>query len=1282
MMIDRQNIREYLTALNFKAKNNDNDTYTHQHGVTIHLKDIFHKSTIKYDDKIQICRDVICNFTKQENFVVLECVLRLLDKGYKKENIILEKNYPVGHANSGGYLDIQVNKNKKCYLMIECKTFDKEYVKAISKTKQDGDQLFGYYMQDKNAQYLCMYSSHFKNNKIEYSNAIIKITESMKNTANKSEVYENWRPQILERGGIFEECATPYNIKQPILLKKDLKKLQEHDGGIIFNSFAEILRRNVVSDKSNAYNKIFNLFLCKIVDESERADDTELEFQWKNESNEDVILRLSQLYKRGMKNYLDLKISSIDMDDVSKKLKSVRSSKINEEILNMFKEQKLYTSNDFAFKEVFDKNTFELNCIVVKEVVKLLEGYKIRYDAKYQFLGDFFEKLLNTGIKQEAGQFFTPLPIAEFVTRSLPISEIIENKIKNDELHILPYCIDYASGAGHFLTSLMDEINKEISQIKLKDIKNTKTQKNFNGYKKDFDWAKEFIYGIEKDYRLAKTTKISTFLNGDGDAKILCADGLDSFDSKHYKGKLYSDEGSKLLSKFDIVASNPPYAVDGFKSTISNSNHSFDLYDQITDKSKEIECMFVERTKQLLCINGVAGIILPISILEKDKNHAKAREMLLEDFEIKGISEFGPGTFMATNINTIVVFLRRIKNIKEQVMNGICENISESMDSKINDVETPISKFLAYTYKIPLSDYFNLLKKIPTDRVIKSEIYESYEYHFQNNKHHKNLIKSTQFKKLADDEQLKNKNDLLLDYIVETEITKICNFILSYGKKIIISHFPSGRNTKKHVLKILGYKFNTRRGHEGIQIIKKGGIMYNPNDLCDKNKISTYILDNFLGKDNLAIHSDADESITIRYQNSLFDYLEGKFDKSIQLKQSAAIKFKDSIPIDRLSNRIDVQIGGTPDTLKPEYYTGDNLFIGIGDMDGNIIDDAQKKISTEGIKNSNCKIVPKDTTLLSFKLSVGKTAIAGKDLYTNEAIAAFIIKEEYRDKILNKYLFYFFSSRCAKILLYKNNNAFGQSFNSDHLKELKIPFLEISQQRKMVKTLSNFDTDISKLKNSIQDIQDKIQTIIKFEFQNQSKIKIRELVEESDLISGNRPKGGVDQYVDGVISIGGTHIGGDGRLNLEELDYVPEEYYDMHEELLIKSNDIIMCKDGAQTGKVALIDEDYALTSIINEHVFIIRSNVNINQKYLFHMLNNEKAKQKIKIEAKKIAQPGLDRESLFSIDIPYPKLDHQIEILEKIERMNKEKEFMINKIIEVTNKKDQIVNSYVIQVE
>ena len=81
----------------------------------------------------------------------------------------------------------------------------------------------------------------------------------------------------------------------------------------------------------------------------------------------------------------------------------------------------------------------------------LLQPFQIRYGHKQQFLGDFFELLLSTGIKQEAGQFFTPVPIAKFIISSLPLRELIKQKIENDETHFLPYIIDYAAGSGHFL---------------------------------------------------------------------------------------------------------------------------------------------------------------------------------------------------------------------------------------------------------------------------------------------------------------------------------------------------------------------------------------------------------------------------------------------------------------------------------------------------------------------------------------------------------------------------------------------------------------------------------------------------------------------------------------------------------------------------------------------------------------------------------------------------------------------------------------------------------------
>ena len=114
---------------------------------------------------------------------------------------------------------------------------------------------------------------------------------------------------------------------------------------------------------------------------------------------------------------------------------------------------------------IFNKRTFYKNAAVTKEVVKLLERKQIKYSTKQQFLGDFFEKLLNMGVKQEAGQYFTPIPIAEFILRSLPIKSMIDEKISHKDEMFLPYVIDYSCGSGHFLTEAMGRIQYYIAQI-------------------------------------------------------------------------------------------------------------------------------------------------------------------------------------------------------------------------------------------------------------------------------------------------------------------------------------------------------------------------------------------------------------------------------------------------------------------------------------------------------------------------------------------------------------------------------------------------------------------------------------------------------------------------------------------------------------------------------------------------------------------------------------------------------------------------------------------------
>lgn len=99
---------------------------------------------------------------------------------------------------------------------------------------------------------------------------------------------------------------------------------------------------------------------------------------------------------------------------------------------------------------------------------------------------------------------------------------------------------------------------------------------------------------------------------------------------------------------------------------------------------------------------------------------------------------------------------------------------------------------------------------------------------------------------------------------------------------------------------------------------------------------------------------------------------------------------------------------------------------------GGVITKTKEQITKEAIANSNVKLIPKGTTLLSFKLSIGKTAIAGVDLYTNEAIAGLIPKEPQR--VLDGYLYCFFSAGGLNHSMV-GNKAFGKSLNSDYLKE-------------------------------------------------------------------------------------------------------------------------------------------------------------------------------------------------------------------------------------------------------
>ena len=735
------------------------------------------KSTIDYGTKIKVWQKTTSNLGKDENLVVLECVIRLLQKGYRPESIELEKTWKSGHGTSGR-LDILIKEGESdVFSMIECKTWGEEYEKERNNLLENGGQLFTYLVQERSTKFLILYTSLISEN-IECQSECIDLT-TVKGS-NNEELHKSWNKTFVT-GGIFEVEASPYNIQRVELKKSDLKELDENSGKGLFHSFAEILRRHAISDKSNAFNKIFNLFVCKIYDEDTHIPNDILDFQWKpNDDYESLIKRLSYLYQHGISDYLGLAVEK----------------------------EYFSPSSEFAFMDIYNKQSYTANFTIIREIVELLQRYQIKYTQQHQFLGDFFEDLLNSSIKQEAGQFFTPTPLARFFIRAIPTRQLIEKAIDNKSQEIIPYVIDFACGAGHFLTESIDEIEQILKSVDYRRLVG-RSQKHFLAIRNNFYWAKDYVYGIEKDYRLAKTTKIALFLNGDGDAIIANADGLGSFQKEpNFHGRLKKEQPGKILGRFDILVSNPPFSISGFKKDLQNEK-DFALTEKVTSNSSEIECFFLERAFQLLKDDGYLGIILPLSILNNESGvYTSARRILFFCFEVIAVVELREKTFKPTNTTTTALFARKrdLGTITASI--NRLKNLSETWESET------LAEIAAKT-QIPIAQ---IQESVEND----SSILEAMTSEFSTNELLK--IGSLTYRVLL--QMIEQNRGIYLGYAGE----------------------------KKDQEDFLGYRFSKSRGQEGIDILKtdSGEIatkLFGSSGKEDKSKLDYYIRNAFLGKE-------------------------------------------------------------------------------------------------------------------------------------------------------------------------------------------------------------------------------------------------------------------------------------------------------------------------------------------------------------------------------------------------------------------------------------------------
>ena len=1216
-MITIKNFEDVLKTLEFET---DGNTYQKSIGEA-NLKVDFDKKEIIYPAGLKVNRDDICNLLQNENFVVFECVHRLLEKGYKSEHLELEPKWKVGHGASGGRADILVrDQEKNPLLIIECKTAGDEFERAWRKTLQNGDQLFSYAQQISQTQYLCLYASDFENNKISIDQRIIAHRDNAKILAQNETLrpfvkatdvedrYAVWRDTYeLEytEGGIFEENIQAYQIgKNKYTLEADTKAIDaadaKKDGK--FHKFRTILRKHNIARRENAFEVLVNLFLCKLVDEEDNK--TDLQFSWKGIAYDnyfDYVDRLQNLYRTGMDKFLGKNISYVSNEQIDRAFWALKSDPdaIKKQIQDYFRKLKFFTNSAFSLQDTHNEEFFKKNAKVLLEIVQMWQEIRLKTDAQNPFLGEMFELFLDDGVKQSEGQFFTPLPICKFIVSSLPLAQKIEEKTEPLK------AIDYACGSGHFLNEYAYQIKRLVE-------------------KQERDRYYSHITGIEKEDRLAKVAKVAAYMHGQEQIKILDTDAL----APHTEIQRES---------YDVLVANPPFAVKEFLHTLSKDTRKEYQLIQATGEDSDtntIQCFFLERIHHLMAPDGVVGVIVPSSILSNvDAVHIRTREILLQYFDLVCIAELGSGTFGKTGTNTVVLFLRR-KNRKPEAAEHYRNRVNGFFEGDHNNAKYK-DDYLIKAYckhiEIPYEEYIKLFA--PTNitqltELFQYDIFQDYKQAFSKSTKIKNLKKSKSFKNKTPTEQSAELAQCLIDYLHTIEKEKFYYFILAYTQagKVLIVNAPKN---KKEQDQFLGYKWSEAKGREGIQY--NGGDtvndiitpLFDPKDLDNDTKINTAIKRNFIGE----ITDPPPEYCQYAKFTDMLDFSRTEFDKAISLNPKLQVE-----------ETVQSVINSRYEMKKIDKVL--TLEYGISLPENKRISGNFPVYGSNGVVGSHNEfLVNAPCIIIGRKGSAGEVNWSDKNCTPIDT--TFYVKLLDEAAIDLKFTYHMLKSLNLPSL--KVGSGPG-GINRNNIYGLQIPVPPLEVQQKIADECEAVDQETDEAHQTIteteQTIKEKVQAVINVGYE------MKKIGDVFNTTSGGTPLSSKREYYENS-TIPWINSGEVSKKEINFADhFITESGLNNSNAKLFPPGTVLLAMYGATAGKIALLNieasTNQALCALLPTEEMVPKFLVLVLESMYRYLLNLRTG----------IARDNLSQEKIRNIRIPVPPLDIQQQLVAEVEKL------------------------------
>lgn len=170
--------------------------------------------------------------------------------------------------------------------------------------------------------------------------------------------------------------------------------------------------------------------------------------------------------------------------------------------------------------------------------------------------------------------------------------------------------------------------------------------------------------------------------------------------------------------------------------------------------------------------------------------------------------------------------------------------------------------------------------------------------------------------------------------------------------------------------------------------------------------------------------------------------------------------------IKKLGNVCTILNGGTPNTKVPEYWGGEHLWItpkDMGKLNSIYVDETERKITDEGLRNSSAKLLPINSIIVSTRAPIGHLAINRKLISTNQGCKGVVPSDE----INTLYLFDFLKNS-VKLL---NNLGRGTTFkelSSSKLSSVEIPIPTLPEQERIVAKLDQCFEAIDQAKTNVE----------------------------------------------------------------------------------------------------------------------------------------------------------------------------------------------------------------------